>query len=515
MKNNATAPMLLNLQMLADPMEELLWEFSGHLLGQMPHLQGCMLYCGQHPLAEDMVYLVPEDRCGDFPADAYPYITTGDLEGRAPHIRNINQPFGDILNLVLATFQRYRHFEIQLGNILAGSGSLTDLCRAASDFFENPVYIHDDFFAVVAISHQVPGMLDFEFNEKTGKVYIPLWLINEFKFDNSYHETLTWRHSAIWGNDQYPFNIRSLFVNLWSETQYCGRVLVNEIRSLIQPGQFWALEYFAQYAIKLMLRLEQSQNIHHTFEETLISILSGKDIDNQDLRTMLSILDWSESDTYMCLVFQEQIPSTVIRSADALRNQLAPELNSSISFFYQQNLCTIINMAKCNLNPRSIRSHLAPMIRDSYMYSGFSNPIPGIRSLQICYTQAKIALNHLIKEGSSNWMLSFSACALPYILESASHTIPANMLVHPVLPGLKAHDNLNGTQYYETLRVFLMCERSIPKTASSLIIHRTTLSYRLEKLLELAPLNLDDPDLRLYLLLSFHILDQNNMQSNS
>ena len=508
MKNSASQPMLLNLQMLADPMEDLLWDFSGHLFDQKPSLQGCMLYCGQPSLAKDTVYIVPENYCAVFPADSYAYITPGNLKGDAPHIRNIDQPFGEILNLVLVTFQRYRHFEIQLGNILAGSGSLTDLCRAASDFFQNPVYIHDDFFAVVAVSHQLPGMLDFEFNEKSGKVHIPLWLINEFKFDESYHETLAWHHAAIWGNDQYPFNIRSLFVNLWNDSQYCGRIIVNEVRSLLQPGQFWAMEYFAQYALTLMLRLEQSQDIHHNFEETLISILSGSDTDNRDLRTMMNILDWSETDTYMCLVFQEQNPSTTVRSADALRSQLAPELNGSISFFYQQNLCTIINVVKCNLNPRSIRTHLAPLIRDSYMYGGFSNPIQGIRSIGICYAQAKIALDHVIKEGSSNWLLSFSACALPYILESASKSIPANMLVHPVVQMLKAHDKLNGTQYYETLRVFLMCERSIPKTAATLIIHRTTFSYRLEKLLELAPLNLDDPDLRLYLLLSFHILDQ-------
>ena len=44
--------------------------------------------------------------------------------------------------------------------------------------------------------------------------------------------------------------------------------------------------------------------------------------------------------------------------------------------------------------------------------------------------------------------------------------------------------------------------------AAALIIHRTTLTYRLGKILELTHLNLDNANLRMYLLLSFQLLDQ-------
>ena len=70
------------------------------------------------------------------------------------------------------------------------------------------------------------------------------------------------------------------------------------------------------------------------------------------------------------------------------------------------------------------------------------------------------------------------------------------------------HDRTQGTQYYETLRAYLLCERSIPATAAALIIHRTTLTYRLGKIQELTRLNLDSADLRLYLMLSFQLLEQ-------
>ena len=82
------------------------------------------------------------------------------------------------------------------------------------------------------------------------------------------------------------------------------------------------------------------------------------------------------------------------------------------------------------------------------------------------------------------------------------------MVAHPVLHQLLEHDAASGTQYYDTLRTYLECERSIPMTAAALIIHRTTLTYRLGKIQELTRLNLDDPNLRLYLLLSYQLLER-------
>lgn len=76
-----------------------------------------------------------------------------------------------------------------------------------------------------------------------------------------------------------------------------------------------------------------------------------------------------------------------------------------------------------------------------------------------------------------------------------------------MLQELRQFDKAHSTQYYDTLRAFLLHERSIPKTAEALIIHRTTLTYRLGKLQEQWNLNLDDSDTRLYLLLSFRLLD--------
>ena len=78
----------------------------------------------------------------------------------------------------------------------------------------------------------------------------------------------------------------------------------------------------------------------------------------------------------------------------------------------------------------------------------------------------------------------------------------------PVPQFLRRYDQDHGSQYCATLKSFLQNERSIPKTAAALIVHRTTLLYRLEKIVSLTKIDLDNEGVRLYLLLSFRLSEE-------
>ncbi|MDO5401102.1 MAG: helix-turn-helix domain-containing protein [Eubacteriales bacterium] len=507
-----TRTIRLNIQMLADTMEELWWEFEAHRPGEAPCLSGCQIYWGQGELRRDILYLIPQGAEAGFPADEFCYVTTGPLAGDAPHLRRVDKPFPQVANHVMTTFQRYGEFEHRINNIISGGGTLQELCRAASEFFRNPLYIHDNMFSVIAMSNHVDGMLEFEYNDKTQKTYIPLWLIDEFKFDDAYRKTMQLHHAGIWDIDQYPHNMRSLYVNLWDGDHYWGRLLINELGTPLQPGQAWAAEYFGEYIIAWMRSMDQrSYRRSHNFEETLVELMTTGKTNERDLQAVLSILNWKPEEQYLCLKVQNQNQSLSVRSDDALNSRLSSILAGCVTFFYDQQLCAVINMDRSPLKFADVRARLAPLIRDACMYCGISNPISGIQAMQQGFLQADIAMRYIVEEDSSDWLVSFAACALSYIRDRSCGELPVTMVVHPVLLELKAHDQAVGSEYYKTLKVYLRCERSVPLTASALIIHRTTLTYRLGKIQELTRLNLDDASLRLYLLLSFQLLDAADM----
>ena len=137
--NPAEDAMLLSMRMIADPLEEMLWDFTLETAGDTPCLRCCQVYCGQKDLRQDVLYLIPEGMAGSFPVDVFRYLAWDDLPGGAPHICGLHRPVYEVLNEIVSIFQRYRDFESQLNQIVTSGGTLPDLCRAGSAFFQNPI----------------------------------------------------------------------------------------------------------------------------------------------------------------------------------------------------------------------------------------------------------------------------------------------------------------------------------------------------------------------------------------
>ena len=78
-QNNSTGAMLLSVQMIADSLDELFWNFTPETKGDTPCLRCCQVYCGQSGLQEDILYLIPEGMGQGFPVDSYRYVAWEDI----------------------------------------------------------------------------------------------------------------------------------------------------------------------------------------------------------------------------------------------------------------------------------------------------------------------------------------------------------------------------------------------------------------------------------------------------
>ncbi|MBR6351369.1 MAG: helix-turn-helix domain-containing protein [Firmicutes bacterium] len=506
-----TGRILLNTQMIADDLTDMNWQFFLNSKDRTPVLRGFELYRSQTEFDEDIIYILAKGRTKGFPVDRCPYITSENVFGAAPHIRGVKKSDTEIINAMISIFERYHQFESDINDVLLSNGSLNDLCAVGIRFFHNPIYIHDRMFTIIALPEYKEGMLQFERSEDGNNIHVPLWLINDFKFDEAYHDTLTKREASIWGKDQFPRNMRSLYVNLWDGDYYNGRLLINELDTALKPGQFRLAEIFAEY-VKIILHRDMKVPGHHfrDYEDTIRMLIKGEPADPMDVNALLDILGWDDGDSYICIKIQSQNPDIQIMSDSALRSQLTFDYPHSFDFFYEGRLCVIINFTKGKRDAEEIKASIATLIRDSYMYCGISCPIKGIRKIRVGFSQADITLKN-IEITRNRWLMIFNECALDYMIDSVIQQMPAYNLVAPELLKLNVIDREKNTDYYHTLRVYLENERSIPRTSEALIIHRTTLQYRLEKIEQLTRLNLDSEDVRIYLMLSYKILNYVNI----
>ncbi len=506
--------LLLSIRMIADKLDDNTIEYEEVQADHQPCLKAVRIFdLRETTFAKDLLYWLPPGTAQQFPSDQYCYVTTEDIRGRAPHLSRVAMDSLPLFNLLLETFQNYHAFENALNDIIASDGTLDDICRLGYDFMRNPMYIHDRYFSVISMPYWVQGMLQFEYNEQTRKYNIPLSLIEDFKFNSSYTETLQQKNAAIWGTDQFPYGMRSMYVNLWDGDVYRGRLLINEVKTPFTKGEY-AVAEFLGHKITCFLRLHGEHGAFHqkSHEDTIRSLLTEGTANAADVTAFMTSVSWSDHDTFICACIQSQNPDTAITSDSILRSRLLSEIPHSVSFFHEDGICLLSNVTMNGLTVADIRHTLSPIARDSLLYAGLSAPVKDLYALHYAYQQAYASLDIAKRRKDMHWVLPFEDCALDYMGEHINSELPDLYLISSSLLKLQSVDHMKGTEYLNTLRVYLEEEESIPRTSEKLIIHRTTLLYRLSKIRELVSINLANPDTRLYLLISFRLLDRSNVQ---
>lgn len=83
---------------------------------------------------------------------------------------------------------------------------------------------------------------------------------------------------------------------------------------------------------------------------------------------------------------------------------------------------------------------------------------------------------------------------------------PVETIIHPQIRKLLAYDRANGTDYLETLKVYLNNKASITSAAKQLHMHRNTLQHRINRISEVIGGDLSDWKIRRLLLYSIDFL---------
>lgn len=471
--------------------------------------RGVTLFTGAEPLPELLYLLKPEDAVL-FPVDRFSYICVQPIAGDSPHLFCPGQELYPLLSTLLELFARWQAWEFQLDQMVYRNAPLHELCQLGESILGNPICIHDDWFIMIATSQGLAKVMPPEYIMSSSKMFIPQVIVDDFTFDTDYLETYQHRSAQYWQSVSNAPG--SLYVNLWEGDVYLGRLLVLESSRSFHPMDYLIAEVLTQRTALLLQRRKLGQphsQSYRSLDDILFDLLQGRKPDASEESQLIAMLNWNKSDKFTCIRVQGQQSESAHVAAHALHSDLFRVFPDSYILFNGQQQCVIMNLTKHPTTLLRIRHTLAPLCRDYCLYAGISSPVLGTQQLNLAFHQAEIGLNQAFRLRCDRWIIPFSECALDYIFSSLHSPLQPAHIAAPELLLLMEHDRENGTQYFETLRTYILLERDIPKTSDRLIIHRTTLQYRLKKIQSLTELDLDNPWQRLYLTLSLWILDSN------
>lgn len=115
------------------------------------------------------------------------------------------------------------------------------------------------------------------------------------------------------------------------------------------------------------------------------------------------------------------------------------------------------------------------------------------------YREARFALGLQGQDGRRGGSLCFDDLGVFRLLGPVADAASLRELATGWLDPLLRHDTCRGSEYVETLAVYLEYGGSHEQVASALIVHRSTLKYRLRRIQEITGYDLADHDTRFHL----------------
>lgn len=457
---------------------------------------GVRLYSDDTRLREDVLYIV------DLGGSAY--VCSGLLQDGAKIICP-DMDRTSLLTFLLDLFAKLQQMEMELDDLVYRGADLNTLCEYGATMLDNPICLHDDWFVMIAKSAELSSVLPPDYIMTSNKEFVPQVVLEDFKFDSDYLETYSYRTAQKWNAS--PEAGPCIYVNLWAGSVYCGRLLVVKYKREFRTLDFLIAEVLTQRIMMVLRRsIPDGQRPVRSMDDVVYELLTRGYSDSLEVTRLMETLDWGKQDKLLCIRIRHQRSEGTVTMEHLLHSDLFRAFPGSYILLTGHQQCVVVNVTREATSFSQLRHRLAPLCRDYCLYAGVSTPVRGIRELHLAYYQAEVSLNRAFQQQSDRWIIPFSDCMLDYLLNHLNSPMQQQHLVAPELIRLLEMDQEKGTAYFETLQTYLLNERDIPKTSEALIIHRTTLLYRLKKIQMLIDLNLDDPDVRLNLLLSLRIL---------
>lgn len=420
---------------------------------------------------------------------------------------NVSIPklFADIQKII----QKYRLWDESLSAILNNNPTIKEICDSCDNIFENPIIVYDSSLLVLALSNEMPGLPNWEYDEESGRPALPLSILNDFKIDMEFQDTMLTKKSYLYDRDF--LGCRGLYNNLWIDNIYSGRVCIHELGRELQGKDYALLDYLSQIITSTIQKhtLHKSEKLK-LFEESLKDLLEGNKVNELFFIKLLDDIGWDKDDSHICLKIIMEERDSKTYSSKYTCNRLINNFKNSIVFPYSDSILMIINLSKSDENLTTIMSELKIFLREGLLRAGISMVSNDFFRLHEYYIQTSLAITLGSEIDPMYWYFHFEDYILAAMFHEISKNMPLDMYCERGLFELQKYDKENDSNLFNTLRIYLENNMNIAHASEELFIHRTTLLYRIDRINTLINLNLKNPEDRFKLLLSYNLLDHHS-----
>ncbi len=303
--------------------------------------------------------------------------------------------------------------------------------------------------------------------------------------------------------DDYVFIAKNIFYN----KKYVGRLLMMASNDgVLNEFNKMVLGVVSKYVEKMYAKegsFYLSRETSGKLGECIKASIEGDNVLPPLWEQALGERGWKSGDAYRLMTFDVAYR----REKKVHSGYLCPQIENMWDFAASvevgENVIVLINQSQCVKN---FEQMLAYFVRNSLLVAGISNEFTDFSKMQDYKAQAEAAINIGVWKAPHLWYYYFSDYVMDYIKNRITSIISPESIAHPAVKMLKEYDLKNNADYYNSLKYYIETKFNMTAAAELAFVHRTTFIKRIEKIVELTGIDLDDWNTRLLLMLSYSLL---------
>lgn len=422
----------------------------------------------------------------------------------------------EVFNATQRAFQRLSAWERELDEIIECGGSLPDLVNASLAVFRNDLCITDPFSRVLA--HRVYRSKRFA-REQTDLIqegaYLPKSMVLDGVEDERDGEDFTSLHPTFATMSAFRCTVLRSIVNVSDDY-----ALILSVHPNYQPvgEKDCSLALVLAKAMKRLVSAfgaAKGDDPRSRAHDVLRELVQGKRVPEADAVQCAVTLGWSRNaEEYLCLCV-DFAPAMnlrdcrVMRPSAALCNQLEEQFDC-LAFDLNGSIVAVVNLTRSQERENELLAAIKAFAQSRRLVVGSSTPYLGLDSIPDSYRQARAALHAGFAEEEAG-LVRFGERALDIGLGFIAKEMgPERFSPRPLVEMARQCQDL-----YRILEAYLKANCNSNAASKQLNLQRNSFVYRLEKAKQLLAMDLDDPDVRLLLLLSLKLVERYGLDNRA
>lgn len=336
----------------------------------------------------------------------------------------------------------------------------------------------------------------------------------ELIMDEEFHKALNHQNCFYYYNrtlDKYNY-CRNIFGN----GIYLARILMflPEGTKTLHPGaeEIFSVisEYIASWGVEKSCLFHDlmPDPIHYTLEMILNKNILAEDA----IGSVFKAAHWDSKDTCTLIKYRFLAEERWTVHSEITFSFLISCLEAtwpySCGVQKDNEIIWLVNLSKSlvDVHSQEFRQQISQFIREYVCIAGVSPVFQGLTLIPQAEKAADIALRIGRKKNPYYWFYLYEDYRKDYLLEAMKREMPVSMLVPPSLLLLQHLDEEQETEYCKTLKAYLDCRYNMTSAAEKIFVHRTTFFRRIEKIVKLTGLDLEDAETFQDLMLGFLLI---------